>query len=114
MTLPEHVICSVMIAQLGCRQRFGWKAVPVVAVAGISPDVDVVTKLISEPLFWEMVLGMWLAAAVCLYKWPARGREIAVVSLSSYAGYVLLRWLLPRPTGFWRQITGGWMYLAPG
>src|SRR5258708_35544021 len=54
MTLPEHVICSVMIAQLGCRQRFGWKAVPVVAVAGISPDVDVVTKLISEPLFWEM------------------------------------------------------------
>jgi hypothetical protein len=51
MTLPEHLICSVMIAQLGCRQRFGWKAVPVVAVAGISPDVDAVTKLISEPLF---------------------------------------------------------------
>src|SRR5260370_4821335 len=54
MTLPEHIICSVMIAQLGCRQRFGWKTVPVVAVAGISPDLDVVTKLISEPLFWEM------------------------------------------------------------
>src|SRR6516165_5467064 len=143
-----------MIAQLACRQRFGWKAVPVVAVAGIAPDVDAVTKLISDPLYWEMhhalghslisitvlsaiiagvsapllklpfrpmfgwcwlaslvpdltdvpywwavrflwpfsdrglmlqaleyldllVLGMWLTAAVCLYKRPARGRRIA-------------------------------------
>ena len=191
MTLPEHAICSVMIAQLGCRQRYGWKAVPVVAVAGIAPDVDAVTKLISDPLYWEMhhalghslisitvlsaiiagvsapllklpfrpmfgwcwlaslvhdltdvpywwavrflwpfsdrglmlqaleyldllVLGMWLTAAVCLYKRPARGRRIAAVSLSLYTGYVVLRWLLPKPTGIWHQITGGWMYLAPG
>lgn len=54
MTLPEHFVCSVMVAQLGCRQRFGWKGVLLVAVAGISPDVDAVTKLISEPLFWKL------------------------------------------------------------
>src|SRR5258708_6591626 len=191
MTLPEHLICSVMIAQFGCRQKFGWKAVPVVAVAGISPDIDALIKLISEPHFWQLhhalghslisitvlsgiiaalggywlslpirplfgwcllasfvhdltdlpywwgirffwpfsdwapmlkaieyvdlvVLGMWLTAAVCLYKWPERGRKIAVASLSIFAGYVLVRWMLPQPTGLLHQITGGWMYLAPG
>jgi membrane-bound metal-dependent hydrolase YbcI (DUF457 family) len=191
MTLPEHLICSVMLAQLGCRQRFGWKTVPVVAVAGIAPDVDAVTKLISDPLYWEMhhalghslisitvlsaiiagvsapflklpfrpifvwcwlasfvhdltdvpywwgvrflwpfsdrgvmlkaleyldliVLAMWLTAAIWLWKRPARSRQIAIVSLSLYTGYVILRWILPKPTGIWHQITGGWMYLAPG
>lgn len=190
MTLPEHVVCSVMVAQLGARQRFGWKAVPVVAVAGIAPDADVVTKLISEPLYWQMhhalghsllsivvlaaliagaaqglaslpfrpmfcwcllaalvhdltdipywfvvqffwpfstqglalhaieyldllVLALWFIAAYCLYKWPDRGRQIAAASLSSFAGYVLLRCVLPKPTGFWHYVTGGWMYLAP-
>jgi membrane-bound metal-dependent hydrolase YbcI (DUF457 family) len=191
MTLPEHLICSVMIAQLGCRQRFGWKAAPVVAIAGIAPDGDVATKLIGEPLFWKLhhalghnlisilalsaliagaaapllklpfrpmfgwcllaafahlltdipywwgvrflwpisdwepalraveyldllVLGMWLTAAICLYKWPDQGRRITMVSLSTYAGYVLLRWLLPQPSGWLHQIMGGWMYQAPG
>lgn len=190
MTLPEHLIRSVMIAQLGCRQKFGWMGTAVVAVAGISPDLDVVTKLISEPRFWELhhalghslisiivlsgviagfakfllqlpfvpmfgwclaasfvhdltdvpywwkirffwpfsewgaklqaieyldlfVLGMWLTAAVCLYKRPARRRQIAATSLSLYTGYVLVRWLLPQPTGVLHQIMGGWMYLAP-
>ncbi len=54
MTLPEHLICAVMVSQLGCRQRYGWKAVPVVAVAGVSPDADCITKLIYEPWFWTM------------------------------------------------------------
>jgi membrane-bound metal-dependent hydrolase YbcI (DUF457 family) len=191
MTLPEHLICSVMIAQLGCRQKLGWKAVPVVAVAGISPDVDALIKLFNEPRFWELhhalghslisicvlsgliallsgyifklpirplfawcllasfvhdltdvpywwgvqffwpfshwgpmlkaieyldllVLGMWLMAAVCLYKWPKQGRRIATCSLSLFAAYVLARWLLPQPTGLFQVVTGGWMYLAPG
>jgi len=190
MTLPEHLICSVMIAQLGCRQKFGWKSVPVVAVAGISPDVDALIKLFSEPKFWELhhalghslisisvlsgliaglskllvrlpfwplfgwcllasfvhdltdvpywwgvrflwpfsewgpmlkaieyldllVLGMWLVAAVCLYKWPRQGKTIATCSLSLFAAYVLARWLLPQPTGLLHIVTGGWMYLAP-
>lgn len=54
MTLPEHLICSVMVAQLGYRQRYGWKAVPIIALAGIAPDADCVTKLIYEPWFWTM------------------------------------------------------------
>ncbi|MGQ0637148.1 MAG: metal-dependent hydrolase [Planctomycetaceae bacterium] len=173
MTLPEHLICSVMIAQLGCRQKFGWKSVPVVAVAGIAPDADVATKLLSEPLFWKLhhalghsfvsIVGLsaliagvgarlvtapfrplfgWCLLAGCVhvltdipywwgvqFLWPFSDWEptlraveyldllvlgIAIASLSLYAGYVLLRWLLPQPTGWLHQITGGWMYLAPG
>lgn len=190
MTLPEHLVCSIMVAQLGCRQRWGWKAVGVVAVAGIAPDVDVVAKLFGDQHFWQMhhalghslvsitvlaaaiagagglllkltfvplfgwcllaafvhdltdipywypvkffwpfsshevalnaieyldllVLVLWLAAAFCLYKWPERGRQIAVTSLSLYAGYVIARWMLPKPTGLWKQLMGGWMYAAP-
>lgn len=192
MTLPEHVICSVMLAQLGCRQRFGWKGVAVVAVAGIAPDSDAVTKLISDPLYWRLhhalghslisiavlsaaiagvvrigwklpfgamfgwsllagfvhdltdipywwavrffwpfsdsgvslqaveyldllVLALWLAAAVCLYRRPARGPQIATISLSLYTTYVLVRWCLPQPKeGWFYLITGGWMYAPAG
>ena len=180
-----------MVAQLGCRQKLGWKAVPVVAVAGIAPDIDALIKLFNEQRFWELhhalghslisisilsaliarlgahvlrlpfrplfgwcwlasfvhdltdipywwgiqffwpfshwglmlkaieyldllVLGMWLIAAVWLYKSPNQGRRIAVGSLSLFSEYVLLRWLLPQPTGLLHLVTGGWMYLAPG
>ena len=46
MTLPEHVICSVMLAQFDVRQRFGWLDVGV--VAGIAPDIDTATKLVGD------------------------------------------------------------------
>jgi membrane-bound metal-dependent hydrolase YbcI (DUF457 family) len=54
MTLPEHAACSFLIAHPGCRQRFGNPAVCAVVAAGILPDPDVATKLISEPLFWRL------------------------------------------------------------
>ena len=190
MTLPEHATCSLMLAQLGCRQRHGWQGVTLVVLAGISPDVDVVTKLISEPLFWKLhhavghnlvslvflsallaglgrvafrlpfrpmwawcllgafvhgltdipywwgvrflwpfsdwepclkaieyldllVLGLWATSAVLLYIRPDRGYAIAATTLSLFAGYVALRWLLPQPTGWLHFVTGGWMYSAP-
>jgi hypothetical protein len=89
MTLPEHLICSVMIAQLGCRQRLGWRAVPVVALAGISPDVDALIKLFNELRFWELH--------------HALGHSL-----------ISIWWFLPQPTGLFRLVTGGWMYMAPG
>ena len=48
MTLPEHAICSVMLAQFGIRQRLGWQGVCVVALAGIAPDADTAAKLVGE------------------------------------------------------------------
>jgi membrane-bound metal-dependent hydrolase YbcI (DUF457 family) len=68
MTLPEHAACSLLIAHLGCRQKYGWAATVAVVLTGISPDLDVVTKAISEPLFWKMhhALGHCLLAIVIL------------------------------------------------
>ena len=54
MTLPEHAICSVMIAQLGVRQRYGWTGVAVVTAAGIAPDLDTAAKLIGDEHFWQL------------------------------------------------------------
>jgi hypothetical protein len=34
MTLPEHAICSLMIAEFGVRQRFGLQGVLVFVAAG--------------------------------------------------------------------------------
>lgn len=67
-----------MIAQLGFRQKYGWKAVPVVAIAGIAPDWDVVTKIIHEPWFWSMhhALGHSFLAVLIM--------ATLVGSLSSY------------------------------
>jgi len=190
MTLPEHAMCSLMLAQLGCRQQYGWKGVSLVVLAGISPDFDVVTKLISEPLFWEMhhalghsiisvvilsaflaglgrvlfqlpflpmwgwclaastvhvltdapywwgvrvfwpfsdwelrlnaieyldllVLGLWLSATALLYFRPRWGCSIGATTLTVFATYVALRWMLPKPTGTLYHLTGGWMYAAP-
>ena len=52
MTLPEHAICSLMIAEIGARNRFG--TVGVVAVTGISPDLDTAAKLVSDESFWRL------------------------------------------------------------
>ncbi len=60
-----------------------------------------------------IVLGLWLTAAVCLYKFRGRGASIASLTLVGFALYVLLRALLPPPTGLLQFVTGGWMYEAP-
>jgi membrane-bound metal-dependent hydrolase YbcI (DUF457 family) len=54
MTLPEHAICSFMLAQLGAKQRYGNRGVAVVVVAGISPDLDTASKLVSDAAFWKL------------------------------------------------------------
>lgn len=67
MTLPEHAICSFMLAQLSSRvpldredsspkggsaHRRDW--VVLVTIAGISPDLDVVAKLFGDQYFWQL------------------------------------------------------------
>ena len=54
MTLPEHAICSLMIAELGVRQRLGLRGVLVVVAAGIAPDLDTAAKLFGDQYFWKL------------------------------------------------------------
>ena len=54
MTLPEHAICSLMVAQLAGQERLGLRGVICVVVAGICPDIDTATKLFGESYFWRM------------------------------------------------------------
>lgn len=54
MTLPEHAICSVMLAQFGVRQRWGGRGVALVTFAGIAPDLDSAAKLFSDSEFWRL------------------------------------------------------------
>ena len=87
MTLPEHVICSVMLAQFGVRQRLGWKGVVAVALAGIAPDVDTAAKLANDREYWRLhhALGHGLLSLLLLS---------AIIAL-------LARWLLGlRPLWF--------------
>ena len=85
VTLPEHAACSLLIAHLGYRQKHGWPAAIAVVLAGISPDLDVITKLISEPLFWKLhhaaghclmaivlLAGLTSGAVSALYRVPFR------------------------------------------
>lgn len=188
MTLPEHAICSVLLAQFGIRQRYGTKGVIVLTVAGIAPDLDSAVKLVADEHFWELhhalghglipitvlavaialvarwslglrpftvvfawcalagcihtltdalywwgveffwplsgwqmcfgvleyldllLLSLWLAAAVCLYRRPQRGPRTASWTFGLFVAYVSLRAVCPPPTGLLRLITGGWMY----
>ena len=195
MTLPEHAICSLMIAELGVRQRLGLRGVLVVVAAGIAPDLDTAAKLFGDQYFWKLhhalghsllsvfaisvvsatvgsvvlrvrnfgllfrwsllattahcltdslywwgiqpfwpahsyelcfklieyldlfVLAIWLGGAVWLFRSskkasPNSGR-VAAVTLGTFTGYVLLRVVLPKPTGVFHLLTGGWMYAAP-
>lgn len=197
MTLPEHAICSLMIAELGVRQRLGLRGVLVVVAAGVAPDLDTATKLFGDQYFWKLhhalghsmlsvlviavmssvigsaalklrnfgllfrwsllaavahcitdslywwgiqpfwpldsyelcfklieyldlfVLTIWLGGAGGLYRTSrsagnsSTGRRVAMLTLSTFAGYVLLRAALPKPTGVFHLLTGGWMYAAP-
>ena len=199
MTLPEHAICSLMIAELGVRQRLGLRGVLVVVAAGVAPDLDTAAKLFGDEYFWKLhhalghsllsvlciaalssvvgsaalklqhfallfrwsllaaiahcatdslywwgiqplwpansyelcfklieyldlfVLTIWLGGAGWLYRSsrPPSGssstdrRRVAILTLSTFAGYVLLRAVLPEPTGVFHLLTGGWMYAAP-
>ncbi len=54
MTLPEHAICSFMLAQLGPREKFGKAGVVLVTLAGISPDLDTAAKLVGDQYFWQL------------------------------------------------------------
>ena len=44
MTLPEHAICSLMIAEISVRKGFGTVGVVAVTAAGISPDLDTASE----------------------------------------------------------------------
>ena len=72
MTLPEHAICSLMLAQLGVREPFGTRGVVLVTIAGIAPDLDAAAKLFGDRYFWELhhalghsLLSITVIAAVC-------------------------------------------------
>ena len=54
MTLPEHAICSLMIPEIGVRNRFGTVGVVAVTATGISPDLDTAAKLVSDESFWRL------------------------------------------------------------
>ncbi len=87
MTLPEHAICSVMLAQFGIRQRFGWQGVGMVALAGIAPDADTAAKLVGDEHFWELH--------------HAVGHNAFALVLLAVAVSGLGRWLLGlRPWGY--------------
>lgn len=195
MTLPEHAICSLMIAELGVRQQLGVRGVLLIVAAGIAPDLDTAAKLFGDQYFWKLhhalghsllsvvaisfvsatvgsvalklrdfgflfrwsllaatshcltdslywwgiqpfwpidsyelcfklieyldlfVLAIWLSGAVCLFRFSkkttANNPRVATVTLSTFTGYVLLRTILPQPTGVFHLLTGGWMYAAP-
>jgi membrane-bound metal-dependent hydrolase YbcI (DUF457 family) len=191
MTLPEHAICSLMIAELGVRQRLGLRGVLVVVAAGIAPDLDTASKLFGDQYFWKLhhalghsilsvvaisvvsaavgcvvlrrrsfgflfgwsfiaatahcltdslywwgvkpfwpideyemcfelleyldliVLAIWLGGGVWVYRSPQNRHRVATCTLTSFAIYVVMRWALPKPTGMFHLLTGGWMYAAP-
>jgi membrane-bound metal-dependent hydrolase YbcI (DUF457 family) len=54
VTLPEHIICSSMLAQFGVQRRFGWRGTVAVVAAGITPDLDTAAKLVSDREFWRL------------------------------------------------------------
>ncbi len=90
MTLPEHVICSTMLAQFGVQQRFGWKGTLTVVAAGVAPDLDTAAKLVSDGEFWRLhhALGhgllpiLILATAIALAgRWCCSLRPVWYVAL---------------------------------
>lgn len=201
MTLPEHAICSLMIAELAVRQRLGLRGVLVVVAAGIAPDLDTAAKLFGDQYFWKLhhalghsvlsvaviaavssavgsaalklrnfgllfwwsllaatvhcvtdslywwgiqpfwpvnsyelcfrlieyldlfVLAIWLGGAAWLFRSSKKSahdgdnnknnRLVAMATLGTFSSYVLLRSILPEPTGVFHLLTGGWMYAAP-
>jgi membrane-bound metal-dependent hydrolase YbcI (DUF457 family) len=193
MTLPEHVICSAMLAQFGMQQRFGWRGMLAMVAAGVAPDLDTAAKLVGDREFWRLhhalghgllpilvlvtaialaarsfwslqpvgyvwlwcfvasaahvftdaiywwgiqilwpfsrwefcfkwieyldllVLGLWLAGGLALYRFSVFRVHIATGTLCLFVGYLVVRAVLPTPaTGsVLHMVTGGWMYAAP-
>jgi len=198
MTLPEHALCSLMIAEFGFRQRLGLQGVLIVVAAGVAPDLNASAKLFGDQYFWKLhhapghsllsvpviavassvigsaalklrnfgllfrwsllatvahcltdslywwdmqpfwpvtsyelcfelieylnlfVLSIWLGGAVWLFRSSRSAdgsstapRRVAMLTLSTFAGYVLLRAALPKLTGMFHLLTGGWIYAAP-
>ncbi len=60
-----------------------------------------------------VVLTIWLTAAVVLWCRPDWGCATATVTLAVFLGYVAVRASLPPPTGWWKFLTGGWIYAPP-
>lgn len=54
MTLPEHAICSAVLAQFQIRTRLGTRGVVLVTLAGIAPDLDTAAKLFGDDLYWKL------------------------------------------------------------
>jgi len=60
-----------------------------------------------------IVLAIWLGGAIWLYRMPTNGRQVAAITLGLFTVYVVMRTVLPPPTGVFHLLTGGWMYAAP-
>ena len=75
MTLPEHAICSLMLAQFTIRPRYGWRGAAIIVLAGIIPDIDVLTKLAGDEYFWKLhhALGHGLPSLLFLALTVAAG-----------------------------------------
>lgn len=91
MTLPEHAICSLMIAQLGVRERLGAGGVVCVTLAGIAPDLDTASKLFGDQYFWSLhhALGHSLLS-ISLLAVITAGAGAAVMGRACFG--VLFRW----------------------
>ena len=63
MTLPEHAACSFLIAQLGCRQKYGWPAT-IAVVLTLFVFYVALRWLLPQPTGWlYMLTGGWVYAA---------------------------------------------------
>ncbi len=93
MTLPEHAICSLMVAQFGVHERLGKRGVICVTLAGVSPDLDTVSKLFGEDYFWTLhhALGHSLLS-ICVLAAVISGIGYSVCQLRPYG--CLFRWCL--------------------
>jgi len=80
MTLPEHAICSLMIAELGVQPRMGWRGVLVVVTAGIAPDLDTASKLFGDEHFWKLhhALGHSMLSVLAIAAVAATAGRIAL------------------------------------
>lgn len=80
MTLPEHALCSAMLAEFGMRERYGWRGTLAMIVAGIAPDLDTAAKLVGDREFWQLhhALGHGVLPVLLL--------SLAIAGLARYLG----------------------------
>src|SRR5262245_42393708 len=101
MTLPEHALCSAMLAEFGMRERFGRRGTLVMIVAGIAPDLDTAAKLVSDRDFWQwhhalghgvlpvMLLSLSIAGAARLFGRLKPFGYVFAWSLAAAAAHVI-------------------------